>query len=191
MLPIISFLESEVFPRNYMKSYYLIIARRQIHFTNFWTLAKENFVNNHILFYFFTSRIFTSKKSQVINIKYYEMFLRTAVTVNGVKLWILFYKWLWDFPYSSSCSFRLLDAIHNIECFLGRTNVDGFLSLSKKLMICGPKDSPPKFQPSIRSKSARIKTRAENEHSLDDSHCTSQPYSFDSSRFTSNWRLKF
>ncbi len=37
-----------------------------------------------------------------------------------------------------------------------RANVKG--PLSKKLMICDTKDPPPKSQPSIRSKSARIKT---------------------------------
>jgi hypothetical protein len=47
-----------------------------------------------------------------------------------------------------------------MEIFIvGRAKVNGFKTLSKKLMICGPKNSPPKFQPSIRSKSARIKTR--------------------------------
>jgi hypothetical protein len=39
---------------------------------------------------------------------------------------------------------------------LGRVKVNGFQTLSKNLMICDPKNSPPKFQPSIRSKSARI-----------------------------------
>jgi hypothetical protein len=38
-----------------------------------------------------------------------------------------------------------------------------FKPLGQKLMVCGPKNSLPKFQPSIRSKSARIKTRAEKE----------------------------
>ncbi len=58
--------------------------------------------------------------------------------------------------------------------FLGWAKVKGFQTLSKKLMIYGPKDPPPKFQPSIRSKSARIKTRAEREHNVNHSHCTSQ-----------------
>jgi hypothetical protein len=41
-------------------------------------------------------------------------------------------------------------------------NLDsGTQTLSKKLHICGPKNSPPKFQPLIRSKSARTKTRTE------------------------------
>jgi hypothetical protein len=38
-------------------------------------------------------------------------------------------------------------------------------------------DPPPKSLLQIRSKSARIKTRAEREHSVIDSHCTSQRFS--------------
>jgi hypothetical protein len=41
--------------------------------------------------------------------------------------------------------------------------------------MCGPKNTPPKFQPSIRSKSARIKTMADKEHSLNHRNCTAQP----------------
>jgi hypothetical protein len=36
-------------------------------------------------------------------------------------------------------------------------------------MIHGPKNPPTKWQPSIRSKSARIKTKAETEHSVNHS----------------------
>ncbi len=43
---------------------------------------------------------------------------------------------------------------------LGRVKVSGCQTLREKLMICGPKNSLPIFQPSIRSKSTRIKTRA-------------------------------
>jgi hypothetical protein len=56
-------------------------------------------------------------------------------------------------------------------------------------MICGPKNSPLNFQPIIRSKSAGIKTKVEKEHSVNHSHCFLNP-SFDSSRSTSNYRLK-
>jgi hypothetical protein len=40
--------------------------------------------------------------------------------------------------------------------YLRRANVNGFRTFREKLIICGP-NSPPKFQPSIRNKSARIK----------------------------------
>ncbi len=58
------------------------------------------------------------------------------------------------------------------------------------MTIYSPKDPLPKFQPPIRSESARIKTRTEREHIVNlaiDPLCPS----FDPSRFTSNWRLKF
>jgi hypothetical protein len=40
-------------------------------------------------------------------------------------------------------------------------------------MICDTKNLPPKFQPSIRSKSARIKTMVKRKDSVNHSHCTS------------------
>ncbi len=55
---------------------------------------------------------------------------------------------------------------------LGRTKVKGFQILRKKLMIFGPKNPPPGFQPSIRSKSARFKARAERKDSMNRSHCS-------------------
>jgi hypothetical protein len=58
---------------------------------------------------------------------------------------------------------------------LGRAEVNGFQTLRKRLMICVPKNSPPKFQPSIRGRTARTKTRVEKEHSVNHGHCTSQP----------------
>jgi hypothetical protein len=59
-------------------------------------------------------------------------------------------KWVAQF-FSSISLYHLL---------LGRAKVKGFQILNKKLKISGPKNSPPKFQPSIRSKSARTKIRA-------------------------------
>ncbi len=40
--------------------------------------------------------------------------------------------------------------------------VNFFLSVQKRLLILGPENSPPKFQPKIQSKFARIKTRTES-----------------------------
>ncbi len=71
---------------------------------------------------------------------------------------------------------QIEDLIHYIrENTVMRAKVKGFQTLSKKFMIHGPKDPPLKFQPSIRSESAPIKTRAEREHSINYSHSTSQP----------------
>jgi hypothetical protein len=50
---------------------------------------------------------------------------------------------------------------------VGRAKVKRFQTLSKKLMICSPKYQLTKFQPPIRSKSARIKTRTEKNNGYD------------------------
>jgi hypothetical protein len=50
---------------------------------------------------------------------------------------------------------------------LERAKVKRIRTLREKLMINEPKDSPPKFQPSVRNKSARIKTRAEKYNGYD------------------------
>ncbi len=52
-------------------------------------------------------------------------------------------------PISSSLSISILFQV-------GRVNVDGFQGLREKSMICAPKNSPSKFLPQIRSKTARI-----------------------------------
>ncbi len=44
---------------------------------------------------------------------------------------------------------------NSVQYNLGRAKVKEFQTLSKKLMIYGLKDPPPKFQPSIRSKGLR------------------------------------
>ncbi len=46
---------------------------------------------------------------------------------------------------------------------IGRAKINEFQTLEENLMIFGPNNSPPKFQPPIQSKSARIKTRIERE----------------------------
>jgi hypothetical protein len=65
--------------------------------------------------------------------------------------------------------------MNTYQYVLGRAKVKGFQTLSKKLMICDTKDPRQKFQPSIRRKSARVNTRDEREHSVNLSHCNSQP----------------
>jgi hypothetical protein len=63
----------------------------------------------------------------------------------------------------------------------GQTKANGFQTLRVKLMICDPMNSQQKFQASIQSKSARIKTWAVNEQK----RILLSP-SFDASSFTSN-----
>ncbi len=53
------------------------------------------------------------------------------------------------------------------DVLLGRGKVDGFQTLSKKLMIFGPKNHHQNFSLQIRSKSARVETRAGNYNGYD------------------------
>jgi hypothetical protein len=50
-----------------------------------------------------------------------------------------------------------------------------FYAYDGRLMICGRKNSPAKFQPLIRSKSAEIKTRDEKNNGYDLRYTPSQP----------------
>jgi hypothetical protein len=56
-------------------------------------------------------------------------------------------------------------------CGVGRAKINGFPTLRKNLTICGPKN----FQPSIQTKFARIKTRAEKYNGYDLRCVSSRP----------------
>jgi hypothetical protein len=54
-------------------------------------------------------------------------------------------------------------------------STSSFQTLSKKLMFFGPKDPPLKIKPSIWRESARTKSRAQLDNSINHSHCPSWP----------------